>query len=157
MILDALILSQFLRTLAVLLHASRHSLAFLRVLAPEALEVALTLGTRPVSAVVSDDEAVKEKEASVLASALELVLVVLDASFDLDSGRALALEKTLVVLAVRDWAGEVFRRLEDSGASDGGQGERDGDAVDRVRRAAAGVLLKVQDLMEKWQRSMISL
>ena len=160
MILDALVLRQILSTLAVLAHAARHSTAFLRILAPEALEVAVTIGTRPVSVVTTTDDEFgetekAEKEASVLASSLELALVVLDACVDLDGGRELGLEKTMLVLATRDWASEVFRRLEKTGGVE--VDKASGDHVNRVRRSATGVLLKIEEVTNRWSRSMISL
>jgi telomere length regulation protein len=160
MILDALVLSQLLRTLSVLVHAARHSIAFLRMVAPEALEVAVTIGTRPVSVTIptSDEEFEEigkgEKETSVLASSLELALIVLDACVDLDGGRELGLEQTMLLLSTRDWASEVFCRLEEMGGVE--IDKASGDDVNRVRRGAAGLLLKIEEVMDRWRRSMIS-
>lgn len=160
MILDALVLRQLISTLSVLLHAARHSPAFLPVLAPEGLELAVTMGTRPASVAAPDKEDEDgapgkiDKEVSVLASSFELALVVLDASVDLDGGRELGLEKTRLLLATREWASEVFRRLEESGGIEIDDGS--GDALNRVRRGAAGVLLKIEEVMDRWKRSMIT-
>ncbi|QRW03443.1 telomere length regulation protein [Ceratobasidium sp. AG-Ba] len=49
LILSPLVLGHFLDTLSVLLHAARHSPAFLHVLGPDAAELALTVGTQPMS------------------------------------------------------------------------------------------------------------
>ncbi len=164
MILDTLVLRQVLSTLAVLLHAARHSVAFLPLLSPEALDLAVAIGTRPVSlvprpgAMVSKEETESdddfdqaEKQAFVVAAALELALVILDASKDLDSGRELTLEKTPLLLAVREWAGNIFRSLEARGGMymDG----NGSDTLNRIRRAAAGVTLRLEEMMEKWGRS----
>ena len=46
LVLNPLVLASFLRTRLVLVDASRHSPSFLSVLAPDALELALTLGMR---------------------------------------------------------------------------------------------------------------
>ncbi|KAF8333991.1 telomere length regulation protein-domain-containing protein [Cantharellus anzutake] len=161
MILDALVLRQILNTLAVLLHAARHSIAFLSLLSPETLELAVSIGTRPASltsplgSIASQDEAdgdgdQGETHASVVAAALELTLVILDASKDLDGGRVLALERTSLLLAVREWAGDIFRLLETRGSVDLGSNS---STLNRARRAAAGVTLGVQEVMEKWGRS----
>lgn len=150
MILDTMVLSHFLSTLAVLMHAARHSPAYLPILSPEALELAVTLGTRPMTARRDEDTA--EKDAAVLASALELGLVIFDACIDLDGGKTLGLEHTPLVFSVNDWAGEVFRKLEETGARIEGAG---GEAVNRVRRGSAGLLLRIEEVMDRWRRSMI--
>ncbi|TFY80476.1 hypothetical protein EWM64_g3540 [Hericium alpestre] len=89
-----------------------------------AVELAVTLGTRPVALAGDDDdegseedrapgaEGRQDKEARVLTTALELALVVLDGSMEVDGGRSLSLEHTALLLATGEWAGEVFQRLE---------------------------------------------
>lgn len=164
MILDGLVLRHLLTSLAVLIHAARNSVAFLRVIAPEALQLAVTVGSKPVSTVKlpvdEDDEggvAVgdADKEKSVLAATLELALVVLDASFELDGGRELALEQTMLLSGTQDWAKQIFTLLDDLGgvATNIGSGE----ALNRVRRASAGILLRIEEILDRWGRSMISL
>lgn len=162
MILDALTLRHFLSSLAVMLHAARHSVAFLRILAPNALELAVNIGSRPVS--VADDGDIDggeesssrtEKENSVLSAALELSLVVLDAAYDLDSGRTLALENTALLSGVREWTSEIFLRLDAQGGI--ALDQASGEGLNRVRRAAAGVLLRIEEMLDQWRRSMINL
>jgi telomere length regulation protein len=157
LILNALVLSHFLATLGVLVHASRNASAWLAVVAPDALELAVTLGTRPVSRVDDDDEesdggsgSGTEKDARVLTTALELALVVLDACVELDDGRSLSLEHTALLLAAGEWAQGLFARLE-KGVLVKGAG---GVAEVRLRKAAAGVVIKVDEISERW-RSMI--
>ncbi|KAI0262956.1 telomere length regulation protein-domain-containing protein [Gloeopeniophorella convolvens] len=154
LILNAVVLAHFLATLGVLVHAARNAPAWRAAVAPDALELAVTLGTRPVSrAPEEDDEAGAEpdKEARVLATALELALVVLDASVELDGGRALCLEHTALLLAAGEWAQELFARLERGVLVKGGGGA--GEV--RLRRAAAGVVIKVEEVSERWRRSMV--
>lgn len=165
MILDALVLRHFLSTLAVMVHAARHSIAFLNIVSPSALEIAVTIGSRPVSAVTrqtedGDDElggasAKAEKENSVLSASLELALVVLDAAYDLDSGRTLSLEHTALLSGTREWTSEIFTRLDAQGgiAFD----ERSAEGLNRVRRAAAGILLRIEEMLDQWRRSMINM
>jgi len=160
MILDSLILQHFLSSLAVIVHAARHSNAFLRIIVPSALEVAVTLGSKPVSSANAmgdedDDRSQTEKENSVLAASLELALVILDAAYDLDEGRTVALESTSLLSSTREWASSIFLRLDAGG---GMMVDRESsDSVNRVRRATAGVVLKIEEMLDKWRRVMIDL
>ncbi|KAG9039292.1 telomere binding protein [Tulasnella sp. JGI-2019a] len=154
MILGAMTLAQFLLTLAILLHAGRNSPAFLAVLAPESLELAVTMGTRPVSeSESSTEDGEGGKKANVLAAALELALVVFDMSWELDAGRTLSFDHVRVLLAAKEWAESVFKALEKGALVDegGGEGER------RVRRASAGVLLTIEQIIDKWRGAMSGL
>ncbi|KAF8311251.1 hypothetical protein DL93DRAFT_2061170 [Clavulina sp. PMI_390] len=162
MILDALTLKHFLATVSVLLHAARHSPAYLRILAPSALEIAGTVGSgkhnpgRKAQAGIEDDDPQNiDKENAVLAASLEIALVVLDACAELDGGKTLALEHTSLLYGTRDWASQVFTHLESHG---GIMTDRNsGESVNRIRRAAAGVLLRIEEVLDQWRRSMISL
>ncbi|KAL5494565.1 TEL2 [Sanghuangporus weigelae] len=149
LILSPMVLAHFLGTVAVLMHAARHALAFLAVLAPDTLELAVTLGTRPMSGAEED----KEREAAVLTAALELAVVVLDGCLELDGGRSLCLEHSALLLGSGEWAGEVLSALE-RGVRVPGEG---GVHEMKLRRAAAGVVLKVDELTSRWRQSMISL
>ncbi|KAF8270409.1 telomere length regulation protein-domain-containing protein [Lactarius quietus] len=158
LILNALVLSHFLATLGVLVHASRNAPAWLSVVAPDALELAVTLGTRPVSRAQEDEEesggesgGAADKNARVLTTALELALVVLDTCVDLDGGRSLSLEHTGLLLAVGEWAQGLFGLLEKGVLIKGGGGVTEV----RLRKAAAGVVIKVDEVSERWKRSMI--
>jgi telomere length regulation protein len=158
LILNPMILQQFLGTLAVLVHASQNAPEWLAVVAPNALELAVAMGTRPVSiGDVRDEEddvdvsGPQEKEAAILTTALELALVILNSSLNLDGGRSLSLEHTALLLGTAEWAGQVFSRLEKGALIEGGGGELGA----RLHRAAAGVLLKVDEMTSKWRRSMI--
>ncbi|OCH95315.1 telomeric DNA binding protein [Obba rivulosa] len=177
LVLSAMVLSRFLAALAVLVHTARNAKEWLAIIAPDALELAVTLGTRPVSMGEGEDEdadeeppeihmrageserkrpvrdTAKSKEAAVLTTALELALVVLDGSLDLDGGRTLGLEHTALLFAAGEWAKEVYERLEQGVRVLGGGGVQEL----ALRRAAAGVLLKVDELSSKWKRSMIDI
>ncbi|KAL1947580.1 hypothetical protein VTO73DRAFT_13304 [Trametes versicolor] len=166
LVLSALILGRFLETLAVLVHAARNTREWLAVIAPDALELALTLGTRPLSrGEGADDDAgagedgpgrggpKQSKEAALLTAALELALIVLDGCLDLDGGKSLGLEHTPSLLGAGEWAGKVLGGLEDGAKVLGGGGVQEV----RLRRAAAGVVLKVDELTSRWRRSMIDL
>jgi telomere length regulation protein len=155
LILNPLVLAQFLRTLAILVNASKNAPEWLAIIAPESLELAVTIGTRPVSHMNTDpDESGEDresKEASVLTSALELALVILDGALEIDGGRILSLEHTTLIFGLGEWAGKVFASLEKGLKVQGGGGMHEA----RLSRAAAGVLLKVDELTSKWRRSML--
>ena len=159
LILNPVVLTHFLATLAVLVHAAQNAPQWLAVVAPDALELAVTLGTRPISQMegVDDNYDTSEvsandgtaKEAAVLTTALELVLVILDGCLELDGGRSLGLEYTALLLGAGEWAKEVFSQLE--GAVRGGGGAQE----IKLKCAAAGVLLKIDELTSRWRRSMV--
>lgn len=164
LVLNPVVLSHFLSTITVLVHAAQNAPEWLAIIAPEALEFALTVGTRPISLPDDDDddehtaepgqspeEAARKKEASVLSASLELALIVLDGAKEVDDGRSLGLEHTALLVGTGEWAGTLFARLESGMKTEGGGGAQD----IKLRRAAAGVLLKVDEITSKWRRSMI--
>jgi telomere length regulation protein len=158
LILNPVVLCQFLSTLGVLVHAARNAVQWLAVIAPGALELAVTIGTKPMSKVEDegdgedDDEGGgRGKEAAVLCTAFELAVVVLDGCLELDGGKSLGLEHTSLVLGAGEWAGKLLTQLEKGVLVSGGGGAQEV----RLRRAAAGVVLKVDELTSKWRRSMI--
>ncbi|KAG6891043.1 hypothetical protein C0992_010705 [Termitomyces sp. T32_za158] len=157
LILNPVVLSHFLRTVAILVHAAQNAPEWMAVVAPDALELAVTIGARPVSRIETDIEDDEEsggqrgKEASVLTAALELVLIVLDGCLETDGGRVLSLEYTTLLLSVGEWAGGLFAQLE-KGIKVQGSG---GIHETKLRRAAAGVLLKIDEFTSKWRRSML--
>lgn len=167
LVLNPVVLAQFISTLAVLAHAGRNALQWLALVAPDSLELAITLGTRPVSQADEEEEDIdpvlkaewgqattsKDKEASVLAASLELALIVLDGCLDLDGGRSLGLEHTQLVLSAGEWAGNLLSWLEQGLRVAGGGGTQEV----RLQRGAAGVMLKVQEISERWGRSMIDI
>ena len=160
MILDSLILQHFLSSLAVIIYAARHSNAFLSIITPSALEIAVTLGSKPISLSGAEsnedgDRNEAEKENSVLAASLELALVILDAAYDLDEGRTVALESTALLSGTREWASSIFLRLDARG---GMMIDRESsDSLNRIRRATAGVVLKIEEMLDKWRRAMVNL
>ncbi|KAF7970737.1 hypothetical protein HWV62_23130 [Athelia sp. TMB] len=154
LVLNPVVLTHFLGTLAVLVHASQHAPQWLAVLAPDALELAVTLGTRPVGQSEDDNlggEGQAGKQAAVLTAALELVLIILDGCLELDDGRSIGLDHTALLLGAGEWAQEVFANLEKGARVEGGGGAQEV----RLKRAAAGVLLKVDELTSRWRRSMV--
>lgn len=121
-LLQPLVMARYLGTLSILLDAARLSPQFLAIIAPDSIELALALRVGP-----DDDE-------SVLCAALGLVLVALDVSTMLDAGHMLANRHPRTVAQVQAWADQVWH-------------ERAGD--ERVHRAAAGVLLRIEELQRR--------
>lgn len=151
MLLEPILLAKFLATLAVLVHAARHSPAFLAVIVPETLAFILAIKPAQTSAAAGthavDEDGGLDADL-VVSSALELVLVVLDATVQLDGGRTLMSssaangEGGAIVAEIKDWAEEVFER----------EVRRGGDiGVGRPGRAAAGVLLRVEEIVGRWR------
>ncbi|KAF5365587.1 hypothetical protein D9758_003192 [Tetrapyrgos nigripes] len=155
LILNPVVLSHLLRTLAILVHSSYTASEWSAVLAPESLELAVTIGTRPLSLGENDDGQNpgndQTKEASVLSSAFELALIVLDGCIELDEGRSLSLDHTALLMGTGEWAGTVFAQLESGIKVSGGGGTQEASLF----RAVSGVLLKVDEITSKWRRSMI--
>lgn len=151
LILDPVTLAQFLRTLAILMHAAHNSPAYLAVLAPEALEVAIALGTRLSRGPSESTDHESNNQVFILVTALELAVIVLDACLEIDSGRSLGLERAALVIGLREWAEAALTAIEKGLRLSGGGG----DVEVRLRRAAAGILVKINMLTSQWGRSMI--
>lgn len=152
MILSALVLSHLINTISIMVHASRHSPAFLSIISPSALELAVTLGTRKLGA---EAESILTEEsrraASVLSASLELAIVTLDACIDLDKGKVLATDHGSLLSGVSIWAQKVFGLLE-SGVKLEGMG---GEEEMRLSRASAGLIFKLKEISERWAQAML--
>ncbi|KAF9050690.1 hypothetical protein BDZ89DRAFT_1005984, partial [Hymenopellis radicata] len=163
LILNPIVLGYFINSLCVLMHLARHAPEWSAVLAPDALELAVSVGTKPVSRLEEEEgsedlgdersDAVNKKQASILTSVLELILVVLDSALDLDEGRSLSLEHTSLMLGIREWTASLFTHL-DSGLRAQGSG---GSAETNLPRACANVVIKADLIINKWKRSMIDI
>ncbi|EIW85236.1 hypothetical protein CONPUDRAFT_98109 [Coniophora puteana RWD-64-598 SS2] len=158
LVLSPAVLTHFLRSLTILIHAAQNAPQWLSIITPNALELALALSARSIltpSDVAKDEDGEngEEDEASVLTSALELVLIVLDGSLDLDRGRSLSLENTTLLLGVNDWAEKVFAILDKGVLLKGGGGAQE----IKLRRALSGVLLKINEITSTWGRSMVDI
>lgn len=152
MILNPMALSHFISALTIMLHAARHSPVYLAVLAPEALELAIAVGTQLGVALGANDQSPAsphaELESNVVAASLDLALVCLTGSKELDGGRSLIREHTTSVMAAAEWASGVFgkeQKGESTSLHKGGLEE------DRIRRTAASVVLTVNSMVEAVQ------
>ncbi|KAG8833666.1 telomere binding protein [Serendipita sp. 399] len=144
LILNPLILSHFVHTMSIMTHASRHSPAYLSIIAPAVLELAVTLGTRRMgigSSGTVDQES--KRVAAVLSACLELAIVVLDASIDLDEGKTLALEHGPLMFGVSTWSQSTYKLVE-SGLKFEGVG---GEIERRLGKASTGLVLKVEEVV----------
>ena len=154
-ILNPLILTHLVTILAILMDAARFSPSYLDVLGPGALELSITLGTRRISAaegVGNDpvDGSKSAKEASVLRACLQLALTILDACLDLDGGRTLAFDQTVLLLGIGEWSESVFKAMEAGAKVIGGGGREE----DRLFKSAAGLVLKIEEIRTKWRGRM---
>jgi telomere length regulation protein len=154
-ILNPLILTHLVTVLAILMDAGRFSPAYLDVLGPGALELSITLGTRKLSATEGADSgsangSQSAKEASVLRACLQLALIVCDACLDLDGGRTLAFDQTTLLLGLGEWSESVFKAMEAGAKVIGGGGREE----DRLLKSAAGLVLKVEEIRNKWKGRM---
>lgn len=150
MVLSPMAMEKFMMALALMLDAARYSPLWLSVICPEALELAVTIGIRhPPRPLLSGEEGIdpSRAEAQVLSAALELTLVCLDISVDLDGGRTLAMDKAVLVMAVGEWASGVFKVESEGGEVSAGQGGR---IEGKIKAEAAGVVVKVGEIGEKW-------
>ncbi|EKM55734.1 uncharacterized protein PHACADRAFT_121551 [Phanerochaete carnosa HHB-10118-sp] len=164
MILNALVLSQFVAALAVLVHAAQNAKEWPAVIAPDALELAVTIGTRPTSkgeGLEDDDDNEEDspaerqarKEAALLTTSLELAIVVIDGALERDGGKSLGLEHTALLLAAGEWGSGILSRLEKGVKILGGGGTHEM----KLKRAAAGLVLKVDELTSRWKPSMVDM
>ena len=154
-ILSSLAVSQFLSTLTIMVHAARHSPLYLSVICPEALELAISVGSKlsvaPEFTPLTGSPKEKAFESDVVATALELALVSVDGAQELDGGRAIATEKSLTLMAAGEWASDILQKESQGQATTTNVG---GSKEGRVQKAAAGLLVLVSGIVEKMQNLM---
>jgi telomere length regulation protein len=73
---------------------------------------------------------------------MELILLILSSSHSLDGGHTLTRSSFEVLTEVQSWAEEVFEIEENKSG---------GAAVGRAGRAAAGVLLRLEEILGRWR------
>jgi telomere length regulation protein len=150
MILNPMVFSHFLRTLATLMHAAQHSPAYLTVLAPEILELSLTMGSRPIT---PSESAEPENMASVVSALLELTLVTLTGCIELDGARSLCLDHASLLLAAGEWADRVVHQLDAGLRFSGGGGTLEVTLI----KNALGVAKQVSEIVSKWKGSIVDI
>ncbi|ORY83468.1 telomere length regulation protein-domain-containing protein [Leucosporidium creatinivorum] len=136
-LLSPLVLSKYLSTLSLLIHAARHSHHFLLSIVPSALQLVLALRSTVL----------EETDSKVLETEMELLLVVFDAVVAFDGGESLMGRSVEggneLVGLVKEWAEETFE-LEEA-RSKGGAG------MGRAGRASAGVLLRIEEVLGRYR------
>ncbi|PNS20924.1 ISWI chromatin-remodeling complex ATPase ISW2 [Sphaceloma murrayae] len=123
-------LTIYLKTLAILVHASGPSTVSLPSLTTEFWTLLLAL------------RAQAKEDASVMEAVLFGLLALLEVNEDT---RRVASENAREVVETREWVGGVFERLQ----------RGDGEEEEKLKGLAAGVLVKCGEVMEKWERLMV--
>ncbi|GAA5892867.1 Tel2p [Sporobolomyces salmoneus] len=145
-ILQPLLLSKYLTTVSILLHAARHAPTFLAVLAPEALALVVSLrpptSSTPSTTITNEEDPGIVDQDLVLSAEMELILLLLSSSHSLDGGQTLTRSSFELLSEVQSWAEEVFEMEENKSG---------GAAVGRSGRAAAGVLLRLEEILGRWR------
>ncbi|KAL1383696.1 telomere length regulation protein-domain-containing protein [Phyllosticta capitalensis] len=121
------VLPLLLKTLAIVLHASGPATLSLPQMTAELLDVLLAL-----RAAATADAAVCEAVLFALLAALEVN----------EDGEGLVREQARELLEMQEWVRMVFERTPAGG----------GDEEERVRSLAAAVLVRVGEVVERWQR-----
>ncbi|KAM0790027.1 hypothetical protein ACM66B_005356 [Microbotryomycetes sp. NB124-2] len=136
-LLEPIVLSKYFSTVAVLVHAARHAPTFTTVIVPSVLSLLIILKPSRVD----------EADEVVQASQMELLLTVFDAVSDLDHGASLVNSTHAdggsgidIIMLVKEWAEQVFE-------SD----ERRNTGLGRSGRASAGVLLRIDEVLQRWR------
>lgn len=128
------LLCLFIQTLTLILSTLGPHTPLLPSLTQETLSLLLSLHTRPVS-----------DEPTILCALISLFLAVVD--LNVASGTTgeerLVTDFATQVMELREWAGEVFDRVPVVQGADDPQGQ--------VRTLAAGVMVKLGEVMERYQ------
>ncbi|KAK4051669.1 telomere binding protein [Microbotryomycetes sp. JL221] len=154
-LLDPLVLSKFLSTLSILVHASRHAPQFLSVIAPQILKLAI--GLKPLMT-PSSQQGGDDIDTAVIAAAMELLLSVFDAVTDLDHGSSLVNSSAIdgeggveLVVQIKEWAEKVFELDEHRHAGTLTSANGSAAVLGRSGRACAGLLLRIDECLQKWR------
>ena len=125
----------FLKTLALLLHASGPATLGLEQVTTEFWELLLSLRVRAVS------------DISVLEAVLFALLTLLEVNSH--SKRRLAEEHAYSLMETKEWVELVFERTGEGGLVDDGGGD---NQEAKVRALAAGVLVRTTEVMDAYQQ-----
>lgn len=131
---SAHLLPIYLRTLAILLHASGRSTLALPQMTSELWDMLLSLR----------NNALNDNDVGVLESLLFALLTLLEVNED---KQRLATEHAKELVETQEWAKLVLEKRE---AGPGG-----GDEGEKVRMLAAAVIVRCHEVIERWQRLML--
>ncbi|KAL4990172.1 telomere length regulation protein-domain-containing protein [Aspergillus falconensis] len=128
------LLALFIQTLTIFLSTSGPHTPFLPMLTHQTLTFLLSLHARPLSS-----------EPTILSALLLLFLTVIDLNveFGTSGEERLVTEYASQVMELREWVGEVFDRMPVV--------RDESDPRERVRTLAAGVMIKLGEIMERYQ------
>lgn len=124
----------YLRTLAILLHASGRSTLALPQMTSELWDMLLSLR----------NNAFNDNDVGVLESLLFALLTLLEVNED---KQRLATEHAKELVETQEWAKLVLEKRE--------VGARGGDEGEKVRMLAAAVIVRCHEVIERWQRLML--
>ncbi|CAO1622425.1 unnamed protein product [Jaminaea pallidilutea] len=157
---EPFLLAAILDTLAVLVYEARNALDFLAVIAPEVMEAALVVVgvALPLSKAFSGGGSSTQQDSAgeqrggdstdkVAGSALSLILIILDASYELDSGTQLLRNRRQLLDDVGRLASEVFEQ-QDARA-------RKTTAMGRAGRCSAAVILRLEEIRQNGREQMM--
>ncbi|KAL4977598.1 telomere length regulation protein-domain-containing protein [Aspergillus desertorum] len=128
------LLTLFIQTLTIILSTSGPHTPFLPMLTHQTLTFLLSLHAHPLSS-----------EPTILSALFSLFLAVIDLNVEFGSSgeERLVTEFASQVMELREWVGEVFDRTP--AVSD------ESDPRERVRTLAAGIMIKLGEVMERYQ------
>jgi telomere length regulation protein len=125
----------YLRTLAILLHASGRSTLALPQMTSELWDMLLSLR----------NNALNDNDVGVLESLLFAFLTLLEVNED---KQRLATEHAKELVETQEWA-KLVLEMREPGA---GKGDEEGE---KVRMLAAAVVVRCHEVVERWQRLML--
>ncbi|KAL4762546.1 telomere length regulation TEL2 family protein [Aspergillus foveolatus] len=128
------LLTLFIQTLTIIISTSGPHTPFLPTLTHQTLTFLLSLHARPLSS-----------EPTILSALLSLFLAVIDLNveFGTSGEERLVNDYATQVMELREWVGEVFDQTPAVGDEN--------DPRERVRTLAAGVMIKLAEVMERYQ------
>lgn len=85
-------------------------------------------------------------DVTVLEAVLFSLLTMIDLNIASDSGQRIVRDQAKELMETQAWVDRIFDRL--------GGGNRD-DEGQRLRTLAAGLLVKIREIVEKYQRSLV--
>ncbi|MCO5565696.1 hypothetical protein L7F22_019370 [Adiantum nelumboides] len=140
-------------TIAVLCNYAQNEPRFRQDVIPEVVKLILTLTRSHLSSLAQnitiDDEEENDggSQSTILGASASLVLVLLDAAWQLDFGMYLARQNTNLLMEVQYWASAIFEAA-DGGSSHAGSVDRSVGVMDRSGRASAAILLRINEIRQ---------
>lgn len=140
-------------SIAVLCNYGQNEPSFRQDVVPEVVQLILTLTRSHLSLLAQnvpiDEEADSDggSRSTVLGASASLVLVLLDACWQLDFGMSLARQNANLLMEVQYWASAIFE-ASDGGSSQFGSVDRSVGLMDRSGRASAAILLRINEIRQ---------